>query len=135
MKVFTLLLASAGLLVASQQVYSQDDGGKKPLYNPMYSTHNYKHPNMAKAASRWEKKSGVAVQTPTPGAAQVANYKNQMPMVEPVGGITVEHTPSRNLADRNYKIQRLSEPQPLGPPSEYYVKKPKRKGDNSAVGE
>lgn len=135
MKLLTFLLIGIGLLAISGQTYAQDDGLRKPLNNPMYSTHNYKHPNLAAAARRWESKEGMAVKKPTPGNARLANYKNQMPLAEPVGGITIEHTPSANLADRNYKIQRLSEPKPLGPPSEYYIKKPQRKTDNTTVGE
>ena len=134
MKVLTFLLTGIGLLAMSGQAYAQDEGTRKPLNNPMYSTHNYKHPNLAAAARRWENKEGVAVKKPTPGEAQLANYKNQMPIAQPVGGITIEHTPSTNLADRNYKIQRLSEPKPLGPPNEYYVKK-QRKTSNTTVGE
>lgn len=130
---------SMGLLAMTERACSQDDqkaSSKKPLNNPMYSTHNYKHPNLAAAASRWDKKEGVAVKKPSPGDAQLANYKNQMPNVEPLGGITVDHSPSTNLADRNYKIQRLSEPQSTGFTNEYYVKKQnKKKSDTTATGE
>ncbi|GAB3988871.1 hypothetical protein GCM10028807_12470 [Spirosoma daeguense] len=133
MKVFTYLLAGAGLLIAAQQVYSQDDKPKKPLNNPMYSSHNYKHPNMAAAAKTWETKKGVEVQKP--GNSELANYKRQSLTTEPVGGIVLEHTPSRNVQDRNYKIQRLSEPKTLGPPSEYYVKQPERTTDTKNIEE
>ena len=101
----------------------------------MYSTHNYKHPGMAADAHRWENKKGLAVKAPQPGDAQLANYKNQVPTAQPVGGITVAHTPSTNLADRNYKIQRINEPTPVQPANEYIVKKQKRKKDSTATGE
>lgn len=132
----TILLTGVCFLGMIYEACSQDDRtGKmrKPLNNPMYSTHNYKHPHMAAAARSWEAKKGVAVKPAKLSDAQLANYKKQMPMAQPVGGITVGHTPSTNVADRNYKIQRLSEPQPLQSGSEYYIKKEDRK--NSAVGD
>ncbi|MBD2754210.1 hypothetical protein [Spirosoma validum] len=135
MKVSLLLITGIGLLAVAGLVYGQDDGTRKPLNNPMYSTHNYKHPNLAAAARRWENKKGVAVKKPAPNDAQLANYKTQMPIAQPVGGITIEHTQSVSLPDRNYKIQRLREPQPLGPPSEYYVKKQQRRTGVISVGE
>jgi hypothetical protein len=135
MKSVFFLLVSIGLLTMADRVYGQDDGARKPLNNPMYSTHNYKHPNLAAAARRWENKPGVAVQQPAPGNARIANYKQQMPNAEPMGGITADHTPSTSLANRNYKIQRVSEPQAPPSPGEYYVKKPQRKADSTAVGD
>ena len=125
MKSIVSLLVGISLMVISGQAFSQSGGDKKPLNNPMYSTHNYKHPNMAAKARTWENKTGVAVQQPAPTDARYANYKNQMPNTQPVGGITVDHTPSASLADRNYKIQRVSEPNAVTPSNEYYVKKQK----------
>ncbi|WP_461146785.1 hypothetical protein [Spirosoma pulveris] len=125
MKTLFSLLVGIGLLAISGQAFSQNGENKKPLNNPMYSTHNYKHPNMAAKARTWENKAGVAVQQPTPTDARYANYKNQMPNAQPVGGITVDHTPASSLADRNYKIQRVSEPNPVMPSNEYYVRKQK----------
>lgn len=135
MKVSIFLLTGIGLLAISGLLYAQDDGVRRPLNNPMYSTHNYKHPQLASAARKWENKKGIAVKKPTPGETQLANYKSQMPVAQPVGGITIEHTPIISLTDRNYKIQRLSEPKPLGPPSEYYIKKEHRKTPNTTIGE
>ncbi|UFH52809.1 hypothetical protein [Spirosoma sp. KNUC1025] len=138
MKTLKLMLLSVGILALADQVLAQNDQAtdqRKPLNNPMYSTHNYKHPNLAAAARRWENKQGVEVKTPAPGDARLANYKNQMPRTQPVGGVTVDHTPSANLADRNYKIQRISEPGSTGASNEYYVKKQKRKNDSTAIGE
>lgn len=118
---------------------SQNDQGRqseKPLNNPMYSTSNYKHPNMAAAASRWEKKQGVAVKQPAPSDAQLANYKTQLPTAQPVGGVTVEHTPSMNLADRNYKIQRINEPSTATDASGgYYVRTKRKNADSSTIGQ
>jgi hypothetical protein len=133
MKSVVFLLAGISLLAMSEQAFSQDSGVKKPLNNPMYSTHNYKHPNMAASANRWEKKSGITVQQPNPGDTRLANYKNQMPAREPVGGITIDHTPSASIADRNYKIQRVSEPKPVtSTEGDYYVKK--RQTDSTTIG-
>ncbi|WP_461100949.1 hypothetical protein [Spirosoma koreense] len=138
MKMLTIVLLGASLLALSGHAYSQDqrsDGTNKPLNNPMYSTSNYKHPNMAAAARRWEKKEGVPVRKPSPNDAQLANYKNQMPVAQPAGGVTVDHTPSASLADRNYKIQRVSEPASSSAGNEYLVKKQKRKADSTTIGE
>ncbi len=135
MKSVTFLLFGISLLAMTGTAFSQDGGQRRPLNNPLYSTHNYKHPNAAAAARRWENKPGVAVQQPAPGNERMANYKNQMPNAEPVGGITIDHTPSASLADRNYKIQRVSEPKASPSPSEYYVKKPQRKADGTAIGD
>ncbi|CAN5378927.1 hypothetical protein BH09BAC4_BH09BAC4_52440 [soil metagenome] len=135
MKSLTFLLAGALLVAMTSRTYAQDVGSK-PLNNPMYSTHNYKHPNMAAAARRSENKTGVAVQQPTPTDARMANYKNQMPNRQPVGGVTVDHTPSASLADRNYKIQRVSEPQSFeSAAGEYYVRKRSKDSSATTVGQ
>lgn len=131
MKSIAFLLVGASILAASGQAFSQDDGQRKPLNNPMYSTGNYKHSGMAASASRWERKPTVAVKTTTPTEGQLANYKHQMPTTQPVGGITAEHVPSNNLADRNYKIQRISEPQNQAA-NDYYVSK-QRKKDSTTI--
>ena len=138
MKSFTFLLAGFCLLAVAEEARSQDKRPapvSKPLYNPMYSTHNYKHPGMAAAARSWQPKNSVLVEKPKAGDAQLANYKKQMPVTQPVGGITVGHTPTTNLADRNYKIQRLSEPKPFESGNEYYIDRKQRKADSVAVGD
>ena len=130
------LLISLGFFALIGQACAQSEyttSQPKPLNNPLYSTHNYKHPNAAAAARRWENKEGVSVKALTPAETQLANYKSQMPIAQPVGTITVTHTPSVSLADRNYKIQRGS--QPVGSPNEYYVKKQQRKNGSTTVGE
>ncbi|AKD55278.1 hypothetical protein [Spirosoma radiotolerans] len=132
MKSVVFLLTGISLLALSGQAFSQDDGARKPLNNPMYSTHNYKHPNMAAAARRQESKAGVVVQQPASSDPRLANYKNQMPNQQPTGGIQIDHTPSASLADRNYKVQRVSEPKPTVPMDEYYVKK--RRTDSTTIG-
>lgn len=98
----TLLLGLA-LVALSNWSCAQD----KPAWanDPTYSTSNYKHPNKAQAARQASSKQAVVVAAPTTGDAQVANYKQQRPNQAPAGGITVDHTPSTSLADRNYKIQ------------------------------
>lgn len=134
MKSLTFLLAGALLGAMTSQTYAQDVGSK-PLNNPMYSTHNYKHPNMAAAARLSENKTGVAVQQPTPTDARMANYKNQMPNRQPAGGVTVDHTPAMSLADRNYKIQRVSEPPTSESTGEYYVRKRSKDSTGTTVGQ
>lgn len=105
MKTTALYLTVLCWLALVGQACGQDD--RRAWRNdPTYSTHNYKHPNKAAAARRWETKAGVAVDQPKPGQSNVANYKRQAPNQPPVGGVTVNHTPSTSVADRNYKIQR-----------------------------
>ena len=94
-----------GWLALAEQACGQVDRGKL-RHDPTYSTHNYKHANKAATARQWEANSGVAVQPPKPGETNLANYKRQVPNQAPVAGITVSHTPSTNVADRNYKMQR-----------------------------
>lgn len=99
---YTLLLGLA-LMAISNWSCAQE----KPSWanDPTYSTGNYKHPNKARAARQASTKETVSVTAPTVGDAQLANYKQQRPNQAPAGGITVDHTPSASLADRNYKIQ------------------------------
>ncbi len=107
MKTINSCLIALGCLALAGPVCGQDN--RSALRNdPTYSTHNYKHPNKAATARQWEAKAGVAVEQPTPGNASLANYKRQLPNQAPVGGITVDHTPSASVADRNYKIQRTT---------------------------
>lgn len=136
MKSLTFLLAGAFMVAMAGHTYAQNVGRPKPLNNPMYSTNNYKHPNMAAAARRSESRSGIAVQQPAPTDARLANYKNQMPNRQPAGGVTVDHTPSSSLADRNYKIQRVSEPQSLeSAAGGYYVRKRSKDSTGAGVGQ
>ncbi|GAB3643477.1 hypothetical protein [Spirosoma arcticum] len=94
-----------GWLVLAGQACGQDDRNKS-RNDPTYSTHNYKHANKAAAARKWQGNSGVVVKQPTSGETDLANYKRQVPNQAPVGGVTVGHTPSTDVADRNYKMQR-----------------------------
>lgn len=104
MKTTGLRLIALWWLTLVGQACGRDDGNK--LRNdPTYSTRNYKHANKADSARKWENKKGVAVKPPKPDESTVANYKRQVPQA-PVGGVTVDYTPSTNVADRNYKIQR-----------------------------
>lgn len=107
MKRMFLLLTGLGLLTLISQAQAQDrtTDSRRFRNDPTYSTGNYKHANKAAAARQWEAKSGVPVQQPNPGDAILANYKQQIPVAQPVGGVTVDHTPSEELANRNYKMQ------------------------------
>ncbi|QJW90093.1 hypothetical protein HNV11_12265 [Spirosoma taeanense] len=102
MKTVLSLLTGLCLLALSGQ--AQDD--RKLRNDPTYSTHNYKHPNKAAAARRWEASEGVSVRQPAPGDARLADYKKQVPFQQPSGGVTVDHTPVQDVTVRNYKIQR-----------------------------
>lgn len=128
----TYLIALVFLAVASQ--VSGQDNRSKLRKDPTYSTHNYKHPNKAAAARQWEAPAGVAVQQPQSGNTNLANYKRQVPNQAPVGGVTVDHTPSTEVADRNYKIQRISEPAAT-PASTVAGKKKLRLANDTAVGD
>ncbi len=101
--VFSILIL--GWLTLAGQAYGQGNRDKLRS-DPTYSTHNYKHANKAAVARKWEGEAGVPVAQPAPGQAGLANYKRQAPNQAPVGGVTVGHTPSTNVAERNYKIQR-----------------------------
>jgi hypothetical protein len=103
MKTIQSWLLGLGLVALSNWSCAQD----RPSWanDPTYSTSNYKHPNKAQAARRVSTKQTVSVTAPSVGDAQLANYKRQTPNQTPSGGITVDHTPSTSLADRNYKIQ------------------------------
>jgi hypothetical protein len=127
MKTAIKILTGLSLLAVAEQACSQDD--KKLRNDPTYSTGNYKHPNKAAAARRWEQKTEVAVQQPTPGDARLADYKKQVPNQQPAGGVTVEHTPSTDVADRNYKIQRVNQPRET--PNETFVKRQRKGKDNN----
>ncbi|GAB3885084.1 hypothetical protein [Spirosoma agri] len=129
MKNAIALLTGLSLLAFSTSTYAQDD--RKLRNDPTYSTHNYKHPNKAAVARRWEDKEGVSVQQPSPGDARLADYKKAVPNAEPAGGITADHTPSTNLADRNYKIQRVGTS--VNTSNEGIVKQRKRKSDSTSV--
>ncbi len=98
--IFTLMVLC--LLALATNSMAQD----KKRNDHTYSTANYKHANKAATARQWEANKGVAVQQPQPGDANVANYKRQTPVQQPAGGVTVDHTPSTDVAERNYKMQR-----------------------------
>jgi len=129
MKIAIALVTGLSLLALSGSSQAQED--RKLRKDPTYSTHNYKHPNKAAVARRWEDKEGVSVQQPSPGDARLADYKKAVPNAEPAGGVTVDHTPSTNLADRNYKIQRLGAP--VNTSNEGIVRQRKRTGDSTSV--
>ena len=112
------------------QVYGQENQ-RKLRNDPTYSTHNYKHANKAATAGKWKANSGVAVQQPLPGEMNMANYKRQAPNQAPVGGVTVEHTPSTDVADRNYKMQRPS--QSTGSSGWRVAGKKKNRADNGTT--
>jgi hypothetical protein len=133
MKTIHTYLIALGFLALASQVSGQDNQSKLRK-DPTYSTHNYKHPNKAATARQWESKAGVAVQQPQAGNENLANYKRQVPNQAPTGGVTVDHTPSTDVADRNYKIQRISEPAAV-PGSGVATKKKIRLANDTAVGD
>ncbi|MDB5241036.1 MAG: hypothetical protein JWP57_1661 [Spirosoma sp.] len=115
MKAVASYLIALSTLMMVDQACGQDNGtGGKLRNDPTYSTHNYKHPNKAVEARKWETNRGVVVKSPEASGASVANYKHQTPNQVPTGGITVYHIPSTDVADRNYKIQRRSQSTGIG---------------------
>ncbi|RYF74895.1 MAG: hypothetical protein EOO39_07805, partial [Cytophagaceae bacterium] len=106
MKQVLTLLIGLGILACGAPSKAQDE--QKIRKDHTYSTHNYKHPNKVAKAREWESKEGVTVQTPSLQDPRFANYKNQRPGLNPVGGVTVPHTLNEELANRNYKMQKPS---------------------------
>ena len=104
MKTYIFALALSGLTILNAT--AQDDA--KQRKDVTYSTHNYKHPNKAAAAQKWANQKGEGISVPGVNNRAVANYKQPVPNAGPVNGIEVPHTSQENLADRNYKIQRLN---------------------------
>ncbi|WP_461099306.1 hypothetical protein [Spirosoma luteolum] len=103
--------------------------------DPTYSTGNYKHANKAAAARRAQAATGIAVQAPAAGSEALADYKKGRPNQAPAGGITVDHTPSVSLADRNYKIQRVSPANNTEPADAISRKRNRKADDSTSVGD
>ncbi len=114
MKMFITLIALAAVPLLAVPVSAQVPEGppqphvKAPVWrnDPMYSTHNYKHPNKAAAAQRRNPAAGVAVNKQSAETNQVANYKMPATQRVPTGGITIPHAPDLGVANRNYKMPR-----------------------------
>lgn len=103
-----ILMAAALIgVVAVNSSIAQDDKLKRDV---TYSTHNYKHPNKAAQAQKWEDKTGIAVSAPGLQRVASADYKNQPTSQTQQGGITVPVQPNSAFANWNYKMQR-----PMGP--------------------
>ncbi|MBO0931283.1 hypothetical protein [Fibrella aquatilis] len=103
------VLAGFGLLIVSLSAVAQGnthEEASKLRNDPTYSTRNYKHPNKATTAQRWEGATGVEVRPPYAPANRVSSYKNQAPNQIPSGGVTVDHAPNERVANRNYKAQQ-----------------------------
>jgi hypothetical protein len=86
-----------GILLGLLALIGQGCGSgdkQRPRNDPGYSTHNYKQPNKADSARKWERKAGVLVKTPGMGDDKLSNYKRPSSTKVPRGGITVEHTTS-----------------------------------------
>ena len=112
MKTMQIILAGFGLLlvslsaVAQRQVRDEEYVEAPKLRNdPTYSTRNYKHPNKAATARRWENNPGIEVRPPYAPANRVGSYKNQTPNQIPSGGVTADYGPDERLTNRNYKAQ------------------------------
>lgn len=104
MKTYLFILALSGLSILT--VSAQDDG--KLRKDVTYSTHNYKHPNKAATARKWEAKQGIEVTAPSLTPGPLTSYKQPIPNSVPVGGMVVPHTPDMDVTKRNYKIQRVN---------------------------
>ncbi|GAB3545413.1 hypothetical protein [Spirosoma fluminis] len=113
MKIHVIVVAGLSLLTMAGSAFAQDTPNPeetKLRNDPTYSTSNYKHPNKAATARRWQGSSGVTVGRPVPSTEPLANYKRQVPGQPTGNGIVVNHTPSTDVADRNYKMQRPLRP-------------------------
>lgn len=136
MKPITVLLAAGlGVLLFAGAAQAQAEYVEPPKLrsDKTYSTHNYKHPNKAATARRWEAKQGVAVQQLADKNAELANYKRQMPNAEPVGGVSVSAAPLNNVASGNYKMQRPSSPATV-PDADIARKRSKKDERNETTG-
>lgn len=133
MKTKLFLLAGLCLMALIEPASAQDE--RRLRNDPTYSTHNYKHANKAAAARRWSGTKGLAVQQPVPAETGLADYKKQIPGQRPAGGVTVDHTPSTDIAERNYKIQRVnSSVNAEAPNSNVAVKRNNRKDTTATTG-
>lgn len=106
----TTLLITALTLLTTLTASAQDD--RKLRQDATYSTHNYKHPNKAAAAQKWSAQAGTPVTAPASVTGRVANYKQPVPGQVPTGGLVLPHTPLEDVAERNYKIQRVNVARP-----------------------
>ncbi|QDK80594.1 hypothetical protein EXU85_19075 [Spirosoma sp. KCTC 42546] len=108
MKTYLFILAFSGLSILTAS--AQDDS--KLRKDVTYSANNYKHPNKAATARKWETKQGIEVNAPGLTTGPMTSYKQPIPNAVPVGGVEVAHTPDMDVAKHNYKhnykIQRVS---------------------------
>lgn len=95
-------------LISFSFIAASAQDNQKVRNDHTYSTHNYKHGNKATVARQWENKSGASVRAPGLSTGPLANYKHPVPGAAPMGGVVVPHTPETDVAQRNYKIQRVS---------------------------
>ena len=96
------------VLIGFSFITASAQDNQKVRNDHTYSTHNYKHGNKAAAARQWENKSGASVRAPGLSTGPLANYKHPVPGATPMGGVVMPHTPDMDVAQRNYKIQRVS---------------------------
>ncbi|MGV3558569.1 hypothetical protein [Larkinella arboricola] len=111
MKTYFFAFAFIGLLGLTAS--AQDDAKRRN--DVTYSTHNYKHPNKSAVARKWAAEKGSEISVPGFDQKRVANYKQQVVRTEPVDGLIVPHTAQENLANRNYKMQRVNAAAPVTP--------------------
>ena len=119
MKTYLFVLALSGLSILTAS--AQDDAKLRKDFT--YSANNYKHPNKAAAARKWETKQGIEVNAPGLARGPMTSYKQPIPNSVPVGGVVVAHTPDRDLAKHNYKNQRVSSSSPGNQPASVAAKK------------
>ncbi|MFD1145094.1 hypothetical protein ACFQ4C_28450 [Larkinella insperata] len=114
MKTYFFALVLIGLF--SVTASAQDDAKRRN--DVTYSTHNYKHPNKAAAARKWANEKGGTISATGFDQKLVTNYKQPVPRTEAADGLIVPHTAQENLADRNYKVQRVNTVTPVTPSAE-----------------
>ena len=117
-------LISLSVLATSVQAHNSSGSDPlKPLNNPIYSAHDYKHPNVAAIARHWENKTAVKVKQSTYTDTQLANYKIHPPIDQAGGSVTLPYIRQNDLSNRNYKNQHLSNWQSSDSKSDGHVKK------------
>ncbi|GAB4044925.1 hypothetical protein [Spirosoma litoris] len=127
MKTYLFILALSGLSILTAS--AQDDS--KLRNDVTYSANNYKHPNKAAAARKWESKQGIEVNAPGLSRGPMTSYKQPVPNAIPTGGVVTTHTPDMDVAKHNYKhnykIQRVSLSNPVDKSASEVANKPQSK--------
>ena len=102
MKTLNAMLISVGLVSLTAQAYSSNVRVSEPPLNSLYSSHNYKHPDLAAKAAHWENEPSIWVNR-MGSASHVQTYKNQMSADQPIGSVSVIDPNHAEQVNWNYK--------------------------------